>query len=207
MNNKSAKSYLEEGCGRCELYQTPQCRVHLWSEPLRGLRVLLLASGMEEEMKWGSPCYTLGGQNVVLLMARKEYCALSFFQGVALEDPQQALVSPGPNSRFARLLRVTSLRELEQRRALIEGFLAQAMALARSGHKVQVEPANEPVPVELEERLAADPALRRAFEALTPGRRRSHILHIAQAKQAPTRHRRAEACIPRVLAGQGQHER
>lgn len=199
--------YLRDGCGRCELQKTPACKVHRWNAVLEALRDLALASGLREEVKWGSPCYTLGGKNVVMVAAFKDYCALSFFKGAALAGDDGLLVSPGPSSRFARYLPFRSMDEVRARRPVAERLVQQAMALERAGGKVEPKAAREPVPAELEQRLAADPALRRAFDALTPGRQRSHILHIGGAKQSETRARRVDRCAPEILAGRGFNER
>jgi uncharacterized protein YdeI (YjbR/CyaY-like superfamily) len=207
MNNTSVDSYLQDGCGRCEHYKTPACKVHLWTKALVGLRELLLSSGLVEEMKWGSPCYTLGGKNVVMLMSFRESCALQFFKGAALVDDEGLLESPGPNSRFGRFLKFRSIEEVLARKAVTRRLVEQAILLERAGKKVVVASAPEPVPVELEQRLEADADLRRAFEALTPGRRRSHILHISGAKQSETRARRVDRCAPEILAGRGFNER
>lgn len=207
MNTTSVDAYLQDGCGRCDLYQTPACKVHRWTSVLIGLRAMLRASGLVEEMKWGSPCYTLDGANVAMLVSLKERCALQFFKGVALADPDGELESAGPNSRFVRLLAFRSVEEFEQRKARAAWFLDRAIALERDGTPVVVPPAQEPVPAELEQRLEQDPELAQAFAALTPGRRRSHILHVSGAKQSDTRARRVERCVPEILAGRGFNER
>jgi len=207
MQTVSVDAWLAEGCGRCEHFQTPACKVHRWTPALVLLREVLRASGLTEELKWGNPCYTLDGRNVVMLLAFKESCGLSFFKGAAMSDPDGALESAGPSSRFARSLRFGSVEEARSKRAVAEAFVAQAVAMERAGVKVDAPPAAEPVPDELAERLAADDALRAAFAALTPGRRRSHILHIGGAKQAETRARRVDRCAPEILAGRGFNER
>ncbi len=207
MNNTSVDSYLQDGCGRCEHFQKPTCKVHLWTSALKALRTLVLASGLTEEMKWGSPCYTLGGKNVVMIVSFRESCGLSFFKGAALQDDEGLLESAGPNSRFARFLKFRSLADVEALRPRIAQLLEQAIALEKSGTKVAAKPAAEPVPEELALRLDSDPALKRAFDALTPGRRRSHILHVSGAKQSETRSRRAERCLEEILAGRGFNER
>ncbi len=207
MNNTSVDSYLRDGCGRCEHYQTPACKVHRWTPILEALRQLLLASGLVEEMKWGSPCYTLDGKNVIMLISFKESCCLQFFKGAALVDDAGALESPGPSSRYARLLRFRTTLDLAARRPLARKLIDQAIALERAGTKVVVDAAPEPVPDELLRRLESDAALQQAFDALTPGRRRSHILHISGAKQSETRERRVERCAPDILSGRGFNER
>lgn len=200
--------YLREGCGRCELHATPACKVHRWGPVLTALRALVLESKLEEEVKWGSPCYTLAGKNVVMVAAFKEHCALQFFKGAALVDEAGLLESPGPNSRFARYVKFDSLAQVRARRGAARALIDQAIAVERSGKKV-VDDAAAPdaVPPELARRLAADPALARAFATLTPGRRRSHLLHVAGAKQSETRERRIDRCAPLILAGRGMNER
>lgn len=207
MITTSVDIYLRDGCGRCEHFRTPACKVRQWTAPLEALRALLGGTELVEEMKWGSPCYTLDGKNVVMLVSRRDYCALSFFKGAALDDPDSALTPPGPNSRYGRLLTFGSLEDVERLRAHAEGFVRQAIDLERAGVEVVVDAAPEPMPAEFEERLDADPDLRLAFEALTPGRRRSHILFVGGAKQSATRARRVERCTEKIFAGKGYNER
>ncbi|MFZ5440094.1 MAG: YdeI/OmpD-associated family protein [Myxococcota bacterium] len=208
MNTTSVDAYLRDGCGRCDKYQTPACKVHLWTKPLEALRALVKATGLVEEMKWGSPCYTLGGKNVVMLVSLKEYCAIQFFKGSLLEDPEALLESPGPNSQHVRLLKLRSAADITKHRAAVKRFLAQAIELEGAGVTVKKKPAASlELPEELARRLAAEPALGKAFEALTPGRQRSHVLHIAGAKQPETRERRVDRCAEDILAGRGFNER
>ncbi len=206
MNTGTVDSYLQDGCGRCDHYQTPQCKVHLWTPGLVALREVALASGLVETMKWGSPCYTLDGKNVAMLLAFRESFGFSFFKGAAMSDPEGVLESAGPNSNHGRYLKFRAVDEVNARRAQAAAYLDQAIALERAG--VKTAPAARPdVPAELEARLAADPALRAAYDALTPGRQRSHILHVSGAKATETRARRAEACAAVILAGKGFNER
>lgn len=208
MNTTSVDSYLEDGCGRCERYRTPECDVHRWAKELVALRELLLEiEPLVETMKWGSPCYTYEGKNVVMISARRDACMLSFFKGAALKDDDGVLVSPGPNSRYARYLQFTSLDEVLARREQTAQIIWQAVELERSGVKFVPPAPAEPMPAELEDRLEADAELQRAFEALTPGRRRSHILYVSAAKQSATREARVERCVPKIMAGLGYNER
>jgi len=207
MNRENVDAYLRDGCGRCEHYRTSSCKVHLWTPALRALRALLLEAGLTEEMKWGSPCYTLGGVNVVMVTSLRAHCSLSFFQGAALSDEAGLLVRPGPHSRFVRQLSFRSLADVEARRDVIRGFLAQAMDRARRGQKVQAQPADAPVPEELRRVLASTPHVALAFASLTPGRRRSHVLHVSGAKQSATRMKRAEACAAKIIEKKGWNER
>lgn len=207
MNTASVDSYLRDGCGRCEHYRTPACKVLQWTKPLEALRELILATGLDEELKWGSPCYSLDGKNVVMLAAFKAHCALSFFKGAALNDDEGLLERPGPNSKHVRMVKFVSLRDVAERRAAVKRLVEQAIALERAGVKVSSQPARDALPAELERRLAADARLKRAFEALSPGRQRSHALYVAGAKQAETRERRVERCAADILAGRGFNER
>lgn len=207
MNNSNVDSYLRDGCGRCEHFQTPSCKVHLWTRALEALRELALSTGLDEEMKWGCPCYTLGGKNVLMIAAFRDSCVLSFFKGGALVDDDGALESAGPNSRVARWMKFRSHDEVLARRAVALRFIEQAIALERAGVKVEKRAEPEPIPSELAQRFDVDPDLRRAFDALTPGRKRSHLIHITGAKQSETRARRVEKCAADILAGRGFNER
>jgi len=207
MNTTSVEAYLREGCGRCEHYKSPQCKVHLWTDTLAALRALLRRTALTETLKWGAPCYTHGGKNVVMLVALRDYCGLSFFKGAGLTDPEGVLERPGPNSRLGRVLKVKTAADVTHRTEAIQGLIAEAIALEQSGKTVTVEAAADPAPEELLETLDADLEFKQAFEALTPGRQRSHILYIGGGKQTATRRRRVARCRPKVMAGKGFNER
>ena len=207
MNRADVESYLASGCGRCARYETPECSVHTWAEALRALRALVLATGLEEHLKWGSPCYTSGGQNVVMLGAFRDCCALSFFRGAELEDDRGLLVSPGPHSGQARVLRLRSAQEVWAQQEAIERLIAQAVALAGAPRGVTPKQAPEPWPEALVARLSEQPELARRFEALTPGRQRSHILYILGAKGLQAQQRRAQRCAAKIAQGLGWHDR
>ncbi len=197
-------TYFAEGCGRCEHFQTPQCKVHLWTDALQELRSLILAAGLEETMKWGSPTYTIEGcGNVVMLTSFRAYCALSFPRGSLLTDPDGVLEAPGPNSQGGRLFKFTDVQQVRDQAERIRSTLAEAIEIHRSGRKVVFAERPEPIPDELQARLDDDPALEAAFEALTPGRQRSHIIYVGGAKQSGTRERRVEKCVPKILDGKG----
>lgn len=207
MNNTSVDSYLSDGCGRCEKFQTPECKVHLWAKPLVALRALLNATELVEEMKWGSPTYSVGGKNVVMLVSFKDFCALSFFRGAVMQDDDGLLESPGPNSQHVRFLKFRTLADVKTHRAAAKRFIEQAIELERAGVKVAPKATKVALPEELVARFARDAALKQAFEALTPGRQRSHVLHISGAKQVETRERRVDACAEAIRAGRGFNER
>jgi uncharacterized protein YdeI (YjbR/CyaY-like superfamily) len=207
MNTGSVESYFADGCGRCDLYRTPQCKVHRWAEPLVALRALLQTTELSETMKWGSPCYTVDGTNVLMLTSYKDFCCLSFFRGALLTDPDGLLVPPGPNSQAGRLLKFTSIDDVHAQRDAALRFVEEAIALTRAGTKVAFAKNPEPMPEELQAALDADPTLQDAFDALTPGRQRSYILHVGGAKQAKTRVSRAGKVGPKIRSGKGFNER
>ncbi len=203
MNTGTVDSYLQDGCGRCDLYRTADCKVLRWTPALTQLRELARSAGLDEGLKWGSPCFTLGGKNVAMIVAFKESCALQFFKGTALADPDGLLEPAGPHSQHSRLVRFVTNEQVAPKRVQLLKLLAQASVAARDGVQVATKTAREPMPDELAQRLAADPQLAQAFQALTPGRQRSHILHVRGAKQSVTRARRVEACIPKIRARRG----
>jgi uncharacterized protein YdeI (YjbR/CyaY-like superfamily) len=200
-------AYLRDGCGRCDRHRTPACKVHRWSEVLHALRALAQASGLREEIKWGSPCYTLDGKIVALVAAFNDHCVLSFVRGAALRDPTGALELPGPNTREGRVLRFRGIDEVRARAEVLRALLAEAIAFAREGAPRPSPRGPEPLPDALADLLASDPALRRAFDALTPGRQRSHALHVGGAKLRPTRDARAARCAEDIRKGRGFNER
>ena len=207
MNNSNADSFLADGCGRCSKFKTPACKALLWNKPLVALRATLLASGLTEEMKWGFPCYTLGGKNVAMLLALKDHCGVSFFRGAELKAGEGLLESAGENAQASTQFRFRSLQEVQSQQGVLVTLLDEAIQLERAGAKKRVATPEMAMAEELALLLAADAALQAAWEALTPGRRRSHLLHIKGAKQGETRQRRAEGCSSFILDGRGFNER
>ncbi len=201
-----ADTYFIDGCGRCDLFATHSCKARIWSEPLSVLRETLLSSGLGEEAKWGQPTYTLAGKNVAMLFSFKDCCGISFFKGVLIPDDHNLLVPAGPNSHVARLLKITSEKEAREFEPLILEYLNKAIEIEKSGKKVPKPEREETIPTVIQERIEIDEIFRKAWEALTPGRRHSYIIHIGGAKQEKTQHNRLEKALPKILAGKGNNE-
>lgn len=198
--------YLLSGCGRCAFYDTPKCKVHTWREELRLLRTLVLETGLKEEVKWGVPCYSLNDKNVVMVTSLIDYCAISFFKGSIMADPNHLLVAPGPNSQAVRLMRFTSVDQIIQNEAEVRSLLHQAIALEKDGKRVEFKKEAESIPDEFILKMEEMPELKQAFYALTPGRQRSYILHFSSTQQSKTRFDRIERCISKIMAGKGFHD-
>ena len=203
---KDPNDYFIDGCGRCSLHGTDQCKVRKWADPLVLLREIMLQSGLEEEAKWGQPTYTLKGKNVAMIYSLKDSCGISFFKGVLLQDDAKILVPAGSNSNVARLLKITSAAQVSELEPHIHGYIAEAIALEKSGTKVPKSTEREPMPETLAHWLENDPQLQTAWDLLTPGRQRSYILHVGSAKQAQTQLNRIEKCVPKIYAGKGFNE-
>lgn len=181
--------------------------MHRWTPILEQLRALVLETGLVEDRKWGSPCYTYNGKNVVMIAAFNEYCCLSFFKGALIHDELGLLVVPGEESNTYRLAKFTAEEQLAPVYEQLKSYIYQAIEIEKAGLKVASKPVEAyAVPVEFEERLASFPELKRAFEALTPGRRKSYLIYFGSAKQAKTRESRIEKCIPAIFAGKGYME-
>ena len=176
MNRTSVDAYLRDGCGRCAHYRTPACKVRAWTPVLEALRAIAQASGLTETMKWGSPCYTLAGKNVLMAVAFKESCALQFFKGAALVDDAGLLESPGPNSRFGRFLRFLSVAEVKARRAVASSGFARWPAKARRLRTERTRPDRPPsacrgsIEVARGSRAPTNTVPRRSGLNRTPGR-------------------------------------
>ncbi|HUN72420.1 MAG TPA: YdeI/OmpD-associated family protein [Steroidobacteraceae bacterium] len=178
-----------------------------WSAEFAALRQLCLASGLNEELKWGQACYDLDGGNVVLIHGFKDYCALLFVKGVLLKDPQGILIQQTKNVQAGRQIRFTGLQDISKRKAAIAAYIKEAIAVEKSGAKVPMKSAAQfEVPEEFRARLDDDPALAKAFRALTPGRQKGYLLYFAAAKQSATRTARVEKNVPRILKGLGRDD-
>jgi uncharacterized protein YdeI (YjbR/CyaY-like superfamily) len=204
---KNVDEFFKTGCGRCSQWKTPSCKALQWNDGLTVLRAILLKSSLREESKWGFPCYTLNGNNVIMIQAFKKYFALMFFKGVLLDDKKSILTTPGENSQTARQLRFISVNDILVNQSVIKELIFQAIELEQSGTKIpQKEKTTLELPEELLQAFEADPVLQKAFEALTPGRQRGYQIFIAQAKQSKTRFDRIEKYKPKILQGKGYQE-
>ena len=175
-----------------------------WSAEYIALRQLCLESGLNEELKWGQACYDWDGSKVVLIHGFKEYCALLFMRGALLKDPNGILVQQTKNVQSARQIRFASLAAINKQQRAVKAYITEAIAIAKSGAKVQMKSAAQfDVAEEFQKRLDDDPELAEAFRALTPGRQKGYLLHFAGAKQSVTRAARVEKHAPRILQGLG----
>lgn len=175
-----------------------------WQHCYALLREIALDSGLTEELKWGHPCYTLNGKNVFLIHGFKDYCAVLFHKGALLKDPKKQLVQQTKNVQSARQMRFVSEADIARRSAQLKAFIQEAIANERAEKQVERKPTAElDLPAEFATALKQMPELKKAFQALTPGRQRGYLLHFAGAKQAKTREARIEKHVDRILAGKG----
>jgi uncharacterized protein YdeI (YjbR/CyaY-like superfamily) len=177
-----------------------------WQAEFEKLRTIVLDCQLDEELKWGKPCYTFQQKNVVIVQGFKEYCALMFFKGALLHDTKRVLNKIG-NTQAARQIRFTSVREIVTMASIVKSYIHEAIEIEQAGVKVQLKNTSEfIVPEEFQKRLIAMPALKTSFGALTPGRQRAYIYHFSQPKQTKTRESRIEKCIPQILRGKGLND-
>jgi uncharacterized protein YdeI (YjbR/CyaY-like superfamily) len=174
-----------------------------WQKPIEKLRTIVLDCGLTEELKWGCPCYTYQETNLVLIHVFKEYCALLFFKGALLNDPNGILVQQTKSVQAARQIRFTNLAEVVKMERMIKAYIYEAIEVEKAGLKVILKKNPEPVPEEFQKKLNKMPALKAAFKALTPGRQRAYILYFSAAKQAKTREARIEKYTQQILDGRG----
>jgi uncharacterized protein YdeI (YjbR/CyaY-like superfamily) len=178
-----------------------------WQKEIEQLRTIVLDCGLTETLKWGCPCYTYEDSNVVLIHTFKEYCALLLFKGALLKDPKELLVQQTENVQAARQMRFISSQEITKLKTTIKAYIKEAIAAEKSGMKVELKKTSEfAVPEEFKQILKEDAALKKAFNALTPGRQRGYLLHFSAAKQSKTREARIEKCIPDILEGKGLND-
>ncbi len=207
MINRNVDTYFTDGCGRCALGGTPDCKVHRWENELQKLRILLLDCGLTEVSKWGVPCYVFQQKNVVLLTAFKEYCALSFFKGALLNDENGLLTQQTEQTQATRQIRFTDVQTINSLETQLKNHVFEAIEIEKAGLIVDFSAKTTLVfPTALLEKFDENPDFRTAFEALTPGRQRAYNLHFTAPKQAVTRVARIEKYIQKILNGKGINE-
>lgn len=191
--------------GKAEAMQVPYAKK--WQKESDKLRKIALDCDLTEEMKWGKPCFTFLKKNIAIVIPLKESCAFSFFKGALLKDPQHILEKIGEHTQAGRWIKFTSVKEVTAVQSFLKNYLYEAIELEESGKKVELKkPSDYAIPDELQAVLNNNATLKAAFEALTPGRRKSYSFHISSAKQAKTREARAERCVPMILRGRGFNE-
>lgn len=178
-----------------------------WREEYEKLRTIILDCGLTEELKWGNPCYSFNGGNIVLIHGFKEYCALLFFKGALLNDANGILIQQTENVQSPRQVRFTNLLQITELEPVLKAYIYEAIEVEKAGLKVTLKQTSEfPMPDEFQSKLDHIPALKTAFEALTPGRQRAYLLHFAAAKQSKTREARIEKYMPQIMAGKGLND-
>jgi len=175
-----------------------------WQDEIEKLRTIALDCGLDEELKWGCPCYSYHGNNIVLIHVFKNYCAFLFFKGALLQDANGILIQQTKNVQAARQIRFTSLQEIVKMKTILKTYIFEAIEVEKAGLKVELKKTTEfTMPDEFKKKLDTDKTLKTAFNALTPGRQRGYLLYFSSAKQAKTREARIEKYIPQILKGKG----
>ncbi len=175
-----------------------------WQQEIEALRTIVLDCGLNEELKWGCPCYTLNENNIVLIHTFKDYCALLFMQGALLKDTKGILIQQTKNVQAARQIRFTDLKEITKLKSTIKAYIKNAIEIEKAGLKVELKKTTEfTMPDEFKTKLDENPALKTAFKALTPGRQRGYLLYFSSAKQAKTREERVAKYTKHILNGKG----
>ncbi len=178
-----------------------------WQKEYEQLRKIVLDCGLEEELKWGNPCYMYEERNIVLIHGFKEYCALLFFKGALLNDPHGLLIQQTENVQAARQIRFTDVKEIVKKQRAIKTYIYEAIEVEKAGLQVKLkEPKEFAMAEEFQARLNKNRALKKAFEALTPGRQRAYLLYFSSPKQSKTREARVEKYVPLILEGKGLND-
>lgn len=175
-----------------------------WQAAYEKLRIVVLGCGLSEELKWGCPCYTFNNSNIVLIHGFKEYCAFLFFKGALLNDTSGILIQQTANVQSARQVRFTSAKEIVKMEKILKAYIYEAIEVERAGLKVKLKKTTDfKTPEEFQTKLNKMPALKKAFDALTPGRQRAYLFYFTEAKQSKTRQARVEKYIPQILKRKG----
>jgi uncharacterized protein YdeI (YjbR/CyaY-like superfamily) len=179
-------------------------KVTKWREEFETLREIALECPLTEEVKWGQACYTSEGKNIVLIHGFKEYCALLFFKGALLKDPKRVLIQQTENVQSGRQIRFTNVREIVTMKPVLKSYIQEAIHVEKAGLKVKLKKTSDfKIPEEFQKTLHENPALKKMFSALTPGRQRGYLFFFSAPKQSKTREARVEKCIPQILKGKG----
>jgi uncharacterized protein YdeI (YjbR/CyaY-like superfamily) len=178
-----------------------------WQEEFKKLRMIILDCPLNEELKWGVPCYTFEKSNIVLIHGFKEYCAILFVKGALLNDAKGILITQTENTQAGRQIRFTNVREIVKMEPILKAYIHEAVEVEKAGLKVNFKKTTEfAIPEEFQNKLDEIPALKTAFDALTPGRQRAYILYFSAPKQSKTRQSRVEKYMQQILSGKGMND-
>ena len=178
-----------------------------WEKEINKLRKIILDCGLDEELKWGCPCYTYQNRNIVLIHVFKEYCAVLFFKGSLLNDADDIMIQQTKNVQAARQARFTNIREVVAKEKILKAYIYEAIEIEKAGLQVKLKKTTEfNMPEEFQKKLDKKPALKKAFDALTPGRQRGYLLYFSAAKQSKTREARIEKYTKQILSGRGLND-
>ncbi len=204
----SIEQYYAEGCGRCKLSLTPQCKAKVWIEGIDELRKVLHEFELEESIKWGSPCYSLNGKNICMVVAFKDFFTISFFKGALIQDKFEVLSKQGENSDSFRIIRFQETDAVLSKAIEIKYCIQQAIDIEKSGKKIIPKPSSEIVfPEELFHKFQEIDGLESAFNKLTPGRKKAYALFLNSTKNPQTRYNRIDKLTQAIFDGKGPQER
>ena len=207
INSFDVNKYLIDGCMRCKLGATPNCKVHNWQTVLQTLRKILLETNLTEEIKWGVPCYTHNNKNILMLSAFKNYVCVSFFKGALLKDHKKILLKQGENAQLVRVLKYTHTTQIIEQAKIIKMYILEMLEIEKSEQKIVLPQKTEIIPDELNSIFNNDSTLKNAFFKLTVGKQRGYIIYFNQTKNSSTRFSRIEKCKQKILNGEGLHDK
>ncbi|WP_312206879.1 YdeI/OmpD-associated family protein, partial [Epilithonimonas hominis] len=170
-----------------------------WKSEMNALRTIILDCQLAEDFKWGKPCYSFQGKNIVIIQGFKEYFALLFFKGGIMKDSKHLLVKMGENTQAGRQMRFENVQDILDKKSIIKDYIFEAVEIEERGEKVEIKKEATPIPEEFQIKLNENPELKSAFESLTPGRQRAYLFHFSAPKQSKTRESRIEKSIPNIL--------
>ena len=175
-----------------------------WQKEMKKLRTIILDCQLNEDLKWGKPCYTFQNSNIVIIQGFKDYCAIMFFKGALLKDADGVLIMPGKSTQAGRQIRFTTAKEITEMESILKAYIHKAIEVEKAGLKVNFKKTSDfKIPEEFQNKLDEIPALKTAFDELTPGRQRAYLYYFSTAKQSKTRESRVEKYIPHILNGKG----
>lgn len=177
-----------------------------WKDEMNTLRNIILDCQLEEDLKWGKPCYSFQNKNIVIIQGFKEYFALLFFKGGLMKDSHQLLVKMGENTQAGRQMRFINVQDILEKKQIIRDYISEAVEIEKRGDKVEPKREATPIPEEFHLKLNENPTLKTAFESLTPGRQRAYLMHFSAPKQSKTRESRIEKAIPNIFEGKGMND-
>lgn len=178
-----------------------------WEEQIKVLRNLLTSFPFTENIKWGTPVYTLEDKNLIGIAAFKNHISLWFYQGALLKE-NTALLQDARDGQTQALRQIKFEEGSALDTEVLRKYIEETIKNKRDGKTVVFKkPKEVTLPKEFNIEFEKDKDLRTYFQNLSPGKQREYAAYISEAKREETKQKRIKKIIPLIKSGKGLNDK